>query len=77
MCYQNRTNGFAIDRPVFCALGRYQTFDFDHWRPLPTGHDHSNALGYVGIANKALEIWLPDPRFQKIAGGARSPSAET
>jgi hypothetical protein len=38
---------------------------------LPQGHDHANALGYVGKTNKAVEIWLPGPRFEKIAGGAR------
>ena len=29
---------------------------------LPKAHDHANALGYIGIANKVLEIWLPGPR---------------
>jgi len=38
---------------------------------LPQGHDHAKALGYVGFTNKAVEIWLPGSRFEKIAGGPR------
>lgn len=38
---------------------------------LPKGHDHAGALGYIGLVNKALELWLSGDQFEKIAGGAR------
>ena len=40
-------------------------------KKLREGHDHSKALGYIGFTNKAVEIWLSGPRFEKIAGGSR------
>jgi hypothetical protein len=38
---------------------------------LPKGHDHAKAVGYVGVTNKVVELWLPGDRFQEIAGGPR------
>jgi hypothetical protein len=38
---------------------------------LPKGHNYAKAVGYVGISNKVVELWLPGDRFQEIAGGPR------
>ena len=40
-------------------------------RRLPKGHVHAKAVGYVGVSNKVVELWLPGERFQEIAGGPR------
>jgi hypothetical protein len=75
----NATPPDATAKKAYRALQRHVDDNWKHGlidlrkpgRKLPKGHDHSNALGYVGIANQALEIWLPGPQFEKIAGGAR------
>jgi hypothetical protein len=38
---------------------------------LPQNHDHDNSPGYIGIHDGAVEIWLSNARFEKIAGGKR------
>ncbi len=42
---------------------------------LPEDHDHDNSPGYIGIHDGAVEIWLSNVRFEKIAGGKRDGQA--
>ena len=42
---------------------------------LPQNHDHDNSPGYIGIHDGAVEIWLSNARFEKIAGGKRDGQA--
>jgi hypothetical protein len=38
---------------------------------LPENHDHDNALGYIGLHDKKIRIWLSNTQFEKVAGGRR------
>ena len=42
---------------------------------LPENHDHDNSPGYIGIHDGAVEIWLSNVQFEKIAGGKRDGQA--
>jgi hypothetical protein len=42
---------------------------------LPQNHDHDSSPGYIGIHDGAVEIWLSNVRFEKIAGGKRDGQA--
>ena len=42
---------------------------------LPQDHDHDNSPGYIGIHDRAVEIWLSNMRFERIAGGKRDGQA--
>ena len=42
---------------------------------LSQNHDHDNSPGYIGIHDGAVEIWLSNARFEKIAGGKRDSQA--
>ena len=42
---------------------------------LPQNHDHDNSPGYIGIHDGAVEIWLSNAQFEKIAGGKRDSQA--
>jgi hypothetical protein len=42
---------------------------------VPPGHVHVSAPGYLGLYHGNKEIWLPNARFERIAGGKSEANA--
>jgi hypothetical protein len=69
----------ATAHTAYMAFQRYVSDNWESglihlWKPgvrLPKGHDYASAVGYVGVSNGVVEIWLPGDRFQEVAGGPR------